>query len=57
MDNVASVAVFDGLQELINILSDKLWLESIAALFENFEQIFLQVFKHKVEAVRPIDEF
>lgn len=51
MDNVASVAVFDGFEELVNILADELRLESIAALFKNFEQIFFQVFKHKVESV------
>ena len=57
MDYVTSVAVLDGLQQLVNILPHELSLKSIAAFFKNFEQIFLQVFKHKVESVRPIDEF
>ena len=45
MDHVLAMAVFDGLEQLIDVLADQHLIDTVRVLLENLKQVLLEVLK------------
>ena len=46
VDHVFAMAVLDGFQQLVNVLTDEVQLDTVRVLFQDFKQVFLKVLEH-----------
>ena len=51
VNNVLAMAVLDGFQQLVDVLTDKNLIDAIGVLLEDLEQILLQVLEDEVQTV------
>ena len=51
VNNILAMAVLDGFQQLVDVLTDKNFIDAIGVLLENLEQILLQVLEDEVQTV------
>ena len=51
MNNVLAMTKFDSFQQLVDIIANHVFLNTIGVLFKNFEQVLLEVFEDQVQAV------
>ena len=51
MDNVVSVAKFDGFQQLVDVDSHLIEVYTVWVLFKNFKQVFLQILEDQIKTV------
>ena len=56
MDHVLAMAVFDGLEQLIDVLADQHLIDTVRVLLEDLEQVLLEVLKDQIQAVAPKQE-
>ena len=54
VDDVFAVAVFDRLQKLIDVAAHQIELNAIGILFQDLQQVLLQVLEDEVEAIASI---
>ena len=47
------MAVLDCLEQLVDEATDLIELDSVGVLFEDLEQVLVEVLKHQVQAVAP----
>ena len=53
MDHIFAMAVFDGLEQLIDVLADQYLIDTVRVLLEDLEQVLLEVLKDQIQAVAP----
>ena len=53
MDHILAVAVFDGLEQLIDVLADQHLIDTVRVLLENLKQVLLEVLKDQIQTVAP----
>ena len=51
MDNVVTVAEFDGFQKLVDVDSHLVEVYSVRVLLKDFKQVFLQILEDKIKTV------
>ena len=51
MDNVVTVAEFDGFQKLVDVDSHLVEVYSVRVLLKDFKQVFLQILKDKIKTI------
>ena len=51
MDNVVTVAEFDGLQQLVDVDSHLVEVYSVRVLLKDFKQVFLQILEDQIKTV------
>ena len=51
VNNILAMAVLDGFQQLVDVLTYKNFIDAIGVLLENLEQILLQVLEDEVQTV------
>ena len=53
MDHVIAMAVLDCLEQLVDEATDLIEFDSVGVLFEDLEQVLVEVLKHQVQTVAP----
>lgn len=56
MDHTVTVTVLDGFQKLVYEAAHLVKFDSIGIFFEYFEQVFVQILEHEVQAVASVNK-
>ena len=51
MDHIITVAVLDGFEQLVNEMADLVEFYAVRVLFQDLEQIFIEVFEDEIQPI------